>query len=238
MTGRPETTNELDKALFAVRGDLTPILKDSKNPFFKSDYAGLPTTIRTLDPIFRKHGILVLQGSTQSYTDGSAAVVLNITTELVHVESGEFRINTLTLPLKSQDPQQLGSAVTYGRRYLWQLVAGAEVADDDGNANTFPDRKPPAEAGPPAGKYSGPTAQESSSSKGVTSPSSGILGQNKTSSPTRGKGSPSSKAGPTTTSKGSKRKSKIFGKSKTAPKAELPEAVDVGNTVFDFTPKD
>ncbi len=211
---RSKTTINLDKALFGVRGDLTPILKDSANPFFKSSYAGLGTTIQTLDPVFRDHGILVLQGATQSSVY-EGVVVLNITTELIHVESGEFRINTLTLPLKSQDPQQLGSAVTYGRRYLWQLVAGAEVEDDDGNGATFGNQAPPAaKKSVPAGKYKGASANGSST--------------NSASSETTSKPAVS----PKTTSK-----TPTFGKKKEAA-SSLPTKTAAPTSAFSYKPKD
>lgn len=140
-----EDTSALDAALFAALGEVDALKTDSENDFFKKKgnphrYAGLPITVETLEPIFRAHGIMVIQGSAKdgSYLEeGERPVVLHLTHELRHVESGQFRLYTLSLPLKSQDPQQLGSAITYGRRYLWQLIAGAIVEDDDANTNVF-----------------------------------------------------------------------------------------------------
>lgn len=236
---RSKSTKKLDAALFAVRGDLDPILKDSENPFFNSNYAGLPTTIRSLDPVFRKHGVLVLQGSVRdSIYDDDSKVALHITTEMIHVESGEFRISTLTVPLKSQDPQQMGSAITYGRRYLWQLVAGAEVEDDDGNTATFGSSKPkakpvsgkksttkPAASGKKKTTYKGTKKSNSEESPSSTDQPSKTT--EATASSTPDKGTPSSK------------KSTVkFGKKKETPAADLPEPTPGPSKAFTYQPKD
>lgn len=224
---RSQSTLKLDKALFAIRGELTPILKSASNPFFNSKYADLPNTIQTLDPVFRNHGVLVLQGSIED-SGYEGGVALNITTELIHVESGEYRRSVLTLPLKSQDPQQLGSAVTYGRRYLWQLVAGAETEDDDGNTASFPNGKAPAKTkSKPAGKYEGPKASPSAGSQSSTSPAS--TATTSTASFGKAKGTPSSKKSST---------GKTFAKKKETPKAELPKAADATSGAFSYQPKD
>jgi hypothetical protein len=243
---RSDSTLKLDAALFAVRGELTPILKSAANPFFKSRYADLPATIQTLDPVFRKHGILVLQAAVES--NDYESVVLNITTELIHVESGEYRLSTLTLPLKSQDPQQLGSAVTYGRRYLWQLVAGAETEDDDGNASTFPNGKGPKAKGPrakkdtpatkasPVGKYSGATAPAATTAtQAFAQPAAEATTSSKPSETATSPATPTSTTSPSKT-KGSRGK---YSKKAAAPKAELPTAIATNpDSAFTYKPKD
>jgi hypothetical protein len=55
---------------------------------------------------------------------------------LTHVPSGEFQ--TGDYPLNLSDPQKMGSAITYARRYALLAVTGiaAEDEDDDGDAAT------------------------------------------------------------------------------------------------------
>jgi hypothetical protein len=36
-----------------------------------------------------------------------------------------------------QDPQKLGSAITYYRRYTLQSLLGLQAEDDDGNKRTY-----------------------------------------------------------------------------------------------------
>jgi CHASE2 domain-containing sensor protein len=54
-----------------------------------------------------------------------------VETILMH-SSGEWISNTLLLACKKQDPQAMGSAITYARRYAYQSVLGIPSEDDDG----------------------------------------------------------------------------------------------------------
>jgi hypothetical protein len=245
---RSEITINLDTALLKVRDEMLPIKKKSDNPFFKSKYADLTTTIRALDPLFRKHGILVLQGSQESYRDND--VVLNITTELTHVKSGEYRISTLTLPLSKQDPQQLGSAVTYGRRYLWQLVAGAEVEDDDGNTAVFGSSAPTTAVKKSApGKFKGKGKASTSTASTPSSPSASPKTL-ATKASTASKGDTSAPKATTTGTSAAKPltvqptsppktgTASKFGKKKPDLVTDLPSACETTDGAFSYQPKD
>jgi hypothetical protein len=59
---------------------------------------------------------------------------------LHHVESGEETFQELGMLPARQDPQGIGSAITYGRRYLLMTMLGLVADDDDGNAAS---RTPP-----------------------------------------------------------------------------------------------
>ena len=58
---------------------------------------------------------------------------MNLTTRLIH-ESGEWIEDTASCPLAKQDPQGLGSALTYLRRYSLSAICGLYADDDDGNS--------------------------------------------------------------------------------------------------------
>jgi hypothetical protein len=63
-------------------------------------------------------------------------------------ESGEWIQSSLSLPLAKHDPQGVGSAITYGRRYGLSAIVGivADVDDDanaaSGNGHPQPRRDP------------------------------------------------------------------------------------------------
>jgi hypothetical protein len=117
------------KSLFLIQGEMPEISRDSKNPFFKSNYVSLPTLLNVALPIIRKHGVLL----TYQGIDIDGKPYLRII--LTHVESGEKTESDLPL-IKLDDPQKLGSAITYLQRYglfpLLGLCPDAS-ADDDGN---------------------------------------------------------------------------------------------------------
>jgi hypothetical protein len=113
----------LAKALPAVQN----ATKDATNPHFRSDYATLQAVIGTTKPVLAEHGIVALQGPGW---DGDKCT---LTTRFLH-ESGEWIETTAGTPVSKMDPQGVGSAITYLRRYSLAAMAGIGQDDDDGNA--------------------------------------------------------------------------------------------------------
>ena len=64
--------------------------------------------------------------------DGKAA----IQTILVDSETGE-KIENITPLTENPDPQKMGSAITYFRRYSLQSLLGLQAEDDDGNKASY-----------------------------------------------------------------------------------------------------
>lgn len=98
------------------------------NPHFKSRYADLAEIRDTVMPTLTKHGLALIQ-----YTQvGGAGFYL--VTRLMH-ESGEMIESRFPLPEDVTKPQQMGSAITYARRYMMASICGITAEeDDDGNA--------------------------------------------------------------------------------------------------------
>ncbi|WP_350340162.1 ERF family protein [Paraflavitalea speifideaquila] len=65
-----------------------------------------------------------------------------LTTMLMHAESGEYIIGEYFMKPVKNDPQSLGSAITYQRRYSLCAVLGLNIEeDDDGNGASGKDGK-------------------------------------------------------------------------------------------------
>ncbi len=130
---------KLSVALVKAQGELNAVSKDGKNPHFKSTYATLQNIVESTRDVLHRHGLAVVQ--TFSQTDGT---YIDLTTTLVH-ESGEWISGTITMRPTKPDPQGLGSAATYARRYAYAAILGIVADDDDdGNAASAPnnDRAP------------------------------------------------------------------------------------------------
>lgn len=128
MSEQSEQIGQLAAALAIAQGKITGALKDSANPFFKSKYADLASVWDACRTHLSENGLAVIQ--VTSTGDNGAAVV---TTTLAH-KSGEWIKGTLALlPVKS-DPQGMGSAYTYARRYALAAMVGVAQIDDDANA--------------------------------------------------------------------------------------------------------
>jgi len=119
-----ESIKNLAESLCKAQAEMGGAVKDSKNPFFKSDYADLASVIKAIKEPFANHGLSYTQFPTND--EGRVGVV----TLLMH-ESGEYLEHSYTLPTTKADPQSAGSAITYARRYALQSIAGIPTADDD-----------------------------------------------------------------------------------------------------------
>lgn len=121
-----EFPKHLAKALFAIQGEVSGVVKDSTNPHFKNRYASLESVIDTVKPFAQKHGVVFMQ-SPGEYMDG----VMHITTSVIHAETGECVHATTGSPVAKQDPQGVGSAITYLSRYSLMALFGLPPVDDD-----------------------------------------------------------------------------------------------------------
>ena len=127
MMDRSESISGLATALAEAQGEFAIIPKESSNPFFKSRYAELSTIVRTVQPVLRKHGLSV----TQLTEDGEVGITVR--TVLMH-KSGEFISGSLRMRPVKDDPQGVGSAITYARRYGLSAILGIATDDDDDGA--------------------------------------------------------------------------------------------------------
>jgi hypothetical protein len=129
------------KAFVAAQMATEAVKKAATNPAFKSKYADLSEVVEAVVPALNKAGIGVMQ--FPSY-DGE---LVGVTTVLMH-ESGATVTGTLHLRPSKSDPQGVGSAVTYARRYALLAMTGAAPEDDDGNSASGPRQAPPVTAKP------------------------------------------------------------------------------------------
>jgi ERF superfamily len=113
-------------ALIAAKAQFNPIHKNKVNPHFKSKYATLDEILEAIAPGLLANNLLLIQPTI---------VKDNLTvlkTLLIHAESGEQLESELTIPAIA-DPQKLGAAMTYYRRFsICSLLAIAPDDDDDG----------------------------------------------------------------------------------------------------------
>lgn len=130
------------KAFVAAQMATEAVKKAASNPHFKSKYADLAEVVEATVPALNANGIAVMQ--SPGYENG----LVSITTVLIH-ESGATATGTLRLNPTKADPQGIGSAITYGRRYALLAMTGAAPEDDDGNAASAPRDNRPQPKAPP-----------------------------------------------------------------------------------------
>lgn len=120
----------LAPALVEALSEMGGVAKGTENTFFKSKYATLENVIEASKPILAKHGIVLMQ-----FPAAFNAGAMSLETVLFH-KSGEWLSGSEAFGVATgkQDPQAVGSALTYARRYAQMAVLNIPAVDDDGEA--------------------------------------------------------------------------------------------------------
>jgi hypothetical protein len=123
---QPETVG-IRMALLNAQDQFGPLLKTEKNPHFKSSYADLAGVIDTVTEALHANDIVVIQ--VPDMLDGEPILVTTLAHKSGETITGRYPLRTAN----NSDPQKLGAAMTYARRYSLMAVVGIAPEDDDGN---------------------------------------------------------------------------------------------------------
>jgi hypothetical protein len=113
---------ELYKKLQTIREKIGILTKNKKNFYLNSTYLDINKLIEQLSPLLEEQNILLLQP-----IEGN-----RVTSILIDLDSEKDIRSSIDIPLMT-DPQRIGSAITYFRRYTLQSLLALQVEDDDGN---------------------------------------------------------------------------------------------------------
>lgn len=134
-------TDIIDAALAKAQAEIENPTKDATNPHFRSRYATLDAGLNIVRACLSKHGISVTQPTRVE--DGILMLETRIACQGQWIAS-EYPV--CAFPVKQQE---MGSALTYSRRYsLFSLVGIAGEEDDDANAATSSTPAPKRETKP------------------------------------------------------------------------------------------
>jgi len=118
--------SELEAALVLALAEMPNVRKTGTGNYGK--FAELHELIDAVRPVLAKHGLAFMQ-DVSGLPDGR----LGVTTILVHTSGGRVATGPLPMPAPN-DPQKVGSAITYARRYALMATLGLAAEDDDGQA--------------------------------------------------------------------------------------------------------
>jgi hypothetical protein len=153
MNTQSDNIADLAASLAKAQSEMGAVHKDQDNPYFRSKFAGLSTVWEAVKPALTKNGLSIVQ------MPGSDERGYFVQTQLLHSSGQWIRSTTYMKPAK-EDPQGIGSLISYARRYALQAMVMACPDDDDGEAamgRTAPQK--PAEASKPAQKAETPKAK-------------------------------------------------------------------------------
>lgn len=118
---------KLAKSLSLFRDKIEAVSKDANNPFFKSKYADLSSILDAIKTPLKEAWLAL----THYPTNSEWWFILRST--LYDVDSGESI--TWEFPIFWNKPQEIGSSITYARRYNTVALLDIPTEDDDGNSS-------------------------------------------------------------------------------------------------------
>lgn len=127
MNTQSDNIADLAAALAKAQAEMGAVHKDQDNPYFRSKFAGLSTVWEAVKPALTKNGLSIVQ------MPGSDERGYFVQTQLLHSSGQWIRSCTYMKPAK-EDPQGIGSLISYARRYALQAMVMACPDDDDGEA--------------------------------------------------------------------------------------------------------
>lgn len=130
------STKKLYQKIFDIQQEVGDIEKATANDFFKSKYAALDSILPVLKPLFAKYKIMFTH---VPHGKNLLTLILHDTESEEFIEStvdmGEVGVTVSKDGIKTDNPQKVGSAITYYRRYTLVSILGLNIIgeDDDGN---------------------------------------------------------------------------------------------------------
>lgn len=116
-----------------IQDKIGKLTKDTKGYNYK--YFDINQLLEKLQPLLREEGLVI----TQPIINGCVETIISIVPEnkelSVNCSSREMK-SSIKLP-ENVEPQKLGSAITYYRRYSLVSLLALEAEDDDGASATI-----------------------------------------------------------------------------------------------------
>jgi len=146
-----------NEAMARAQAKMRPISKDCENPQTRSKYASYVALDRDMRPIYSEEGFALTFDTAVAPNPSDILIVLDVT-------HGRFkRRYSIPMPCDGKGPKgndvmtrthAVGSAVTYGRRYLLGMAFNIVIGqDDDGNRAGQRYQQPAATYRPPRDDY-------------------------------------------------------------------------------------
>lgn len=119
-----EKFDEILPAIHKARSQFVKVKKNRENSHLKNKYATLDSVLDAIAPALTDNSLMIMQDAERIEN------TMRVETTLMHV-SGQWAKFYFDIPIVKNDPQGVGSAFTYGRRYALAAAFGLSQADDD-----------------------------------------------------------------------------------------------------------
>ena len=117
----------LHQKLHKAKQSIGKVAKNATNPHFKKSYSDINAITEAVEPILLENGLLLLQPIQGN----------SVCTQIICIDSNELIESCMELPA-GLNPQQMGSCLTYYRRYTLVSLCSLQSVDDDANLASVP----------------------------------------------------------------------------------------------------
>jgi hypothetical protein len=117
----------LHQKLHKAKQSIGKVAKNATNPHFKKSYSDINAIIEAVEPILLENGLLLLQPIQGN----------SVCTQIICIDSNELIESCMELPA-GLNPQQVGSCLTYYRRYTLVSLCSLQSIDDDAALASVP----------------------------------------------------------------------------------------------------
>ena len=132
----PSKVHNLASAMLEFQKLSVTAKKDGKNPHFRSNYSTLESVISAVNQ-GNQFGLFFTQEIDYVYTSHmetkSEVVVVTTVRHVIDESTYVSKLPIIMSQTNYENPQKIGSAITYAKRYTLQSVYGLPSEDDDGN---------------------------------------------------------------------------------------------------------
>ena len=125
------SVRSINQKLFELQSAIGKIKKNKNNPFHKSEYFDINGLLDAIKPVLQEQRLLLKQPIIKN----------RVYSVIVDVDTGEKQSCYLELQ-QNDNPQKVGSEITYYRRYTLQSLLALEAEDDDGNKASVNQNEP------------------------------------------------------------------------------------------------
>jgi hypothetical protein len=132
-----QSEQAFNNAMTAAQAAMRPIAADSANTQTKSRYASYAALDKAMKPIYTKHGFALSFGTAEGGGTDHVRIICHVS------NSGHTRMYQVDMPADGKGAKggdvmtkthAVGSAMSYGQRYLLKMIFNVSIGDDDGNA--------------------------------------------------------------------------------------------------------
>jgi hypothetical protein len=115
--------------LLKLQSEIPNPEKTAYSSYTQSNFVPLPQLLAHIKPYLEKYNLLLKhEFSTMIIGDKP---YLAVEAKLIHESGEEYSNPKMVIPLQHNNPQGLGSAMTYGRRYTTEVLFNLTGEDDD-----------------------------------------------------------------------------------------------------------